>query len=507
MIASTTFAVRDGRTVAIRPGNPSRPGRNYASAAVSRFSADWPTTLLTSDDALERDLYKLVARSREQRRNNGYVRHFDFMARSNIVGPAGIVSRPRPMTPENEIDVVAKKAVQVFLKRWAMPDSCDAFGRLSWPEMQGQGVGACVSSGEFLARKLYGADAGALGFSLQVLDPMSLDPHLRRDLPNGNRVRLGIEFDPRGVAVRYWIRTGGGRPFGLPTFSVGSQNFVGIDAREIVHTFVPEELQQKRGVPWVATALLRMRMLNAYNEAALVAARAGANKVAWITRKRNRGYQGPKDSEGYRTMNAEAGTIEELDEGSELLNYDPTYPHGEFDSFSKRMLMEIASGLLVGYTTLANDQEGASFSSERNRKLSERDVWRILQNVFVSQLVRPVVLEAIRHGLATRQIIGEDGTVYGLSDLERLSAIEFAPRSWTWATNPLQEASGAKLEVDAGFRSRDDVVLSVYGRDPAENDEEIRESQRRAEEMEIALSDPGTVSIKVSDTSEGESNG
>jgi lambda family phage portal protein len=493
----TSISIADGRTTAKRRPTSSTAVRNFGAAQVSRFSGDWTTELLTSDDALERDLRKLVARSREQRRNNDLVKHFDHLCRTNIVGAKGISIRPRPLTQKGAIDEDAKKTILEAWQRWSEPEFCDIGARLSWVDQQNLAVSSMVQSGEFLARKIYGPEAGPDGFALQLLDPQSLDPSLLRHNRNGNSVRLGMEFDDAGRVVRYWIRTSSLRTGGLPTFSVAGGRYVGVPADEIVHVFVPEEINQKRGVPWVATSLVRLRMLEAYSEAALIAARAGANKVAFITRARQRGYTGPKDGEGFRTMNAEPGTIEELDEGASLLSWDPPYPSNEFDSFMRRQTQMVAAGLLVSYTTLANDHAESSFSSERSRKLSERDVWRALQSVVVKQLVRPVFLDWLRWKLGTRTLVGPR-RVYGASEFDRLStAVDFVGRTWTWATNPLQEVAAAKLEVDAGFRSRDDVISEQYNRDPVDVDDSIRESQERATAKELALSGPATVAIKV----------
>lgn len=462
---------------------------------------------MTSDEALELHLRKLVARSREQRRNNDFVRSFDSMAKVNIVGKDGILVRPRPLTKKNEIDEQAKLAVADAWARWGARDHCDIAGRFSWVDVQNLAVTACVQSGEFLARKIVGSDAGDFGFSLQLFDSMALEPTFRRNLRSGNFIRLSIEFDPRGRIVAFWLRVRSGTEISnLPIQSFEGGRFVRIPASEIVHVYIPEEIGQKRGVPWIATSLLRLRMLEAYQEAALVAARAGATKVAWIARKTGRGYTGPKDTDGFRTMNAESGTIEELPEGSELLNWDPTYPHGEFDSFMKRTLQGVAAGLLVSYSTLANDHEGASFSSERSRKLTERDVWGLLQKVFVDHLARPIFLDWLRYALAAGQV-RSGGRVYGPSDFDRLSVVSYQPRTWSWAVNPLQEAAAAKLEVDSGFRSRDDVISQNFNRDPREVDREIAASQQRADELNLTLSGPSTVAISVSEEKEGVDNG
>ena len=197
-------------------------------------------------------------------------------------------------------------------------------------------------------------------------------------------------------------------------------------------------------------------------------------------------------------MNAEPGTIEEVEEGAELLNWDPSYPHAEYEPFIRRSLQGIASGLLVSYGSLANDRADSSFSAERSAKLTERDTWQALQRWLTDWFVEHVFTDWLPWSLAAGQV-KSGGRTYGPRDFERLSRGHFAARPFPWATNPLQEVGAAALEVDKGFRSRDDVIVQAYGQEPGDVDEEIAASQKRAEEKGIQLSGPGTVSISVAD--------
>lgn len=503
MSGNVSISIEGGATVARREiARPILGARNFASAEVNRFNSTWTTTPLTADEVAERNLRTLVARSREQRRNNDYVKGYDWLTRVNVAGPNGIIPRPKPVTNRGKIDDQAKKAWIDGWNRWVLPENCSANGEHSWKEIQGLGVSSCVQSGEFLVRKIFGPNTGPFGFQLQLIDPLALDPSLNRELANGSFIRLGIEFDASGRKRAYWIKVKRNAAIErLDSIDYETGRAVRVPASEIYHVFLPEEIGQKRGFPWPSTSLERLRMLEAYQETALIAARAGATKVAWLTKKTSRGYGGPKDSEGFRTMNAEPGTIEEVDDGTQLLNWDPAYPHGDYDPFMKRNLQGVSSGLLVSYTTLANDPEGATFSSERSRKQSEKDLWLTLQGWLVDRFIRPVTQDWLLFALTYGQI-ASGGRTYAIADFDRLSRVGFQGRAWSWATNPLQEAAAAALEVDKGFRSRDDVISQHYGEDPSDVDDEIAESQARAKDKKLALSGPGDIAIKV-DTQTG----
>ena len=113
-------------------------------------------------------------------------------------------------------------------------------------------------------RKIYGPEAGPFGFALLMLDPQRCDPQYDvqptdyASSASGNRILSGIEYDGYDRPVAYYFTT-----------ETGSQgSYQRIPADEIIHGFLPEMVGQKRGLPWMATSLFRMKHLAGFEHAA-----------------------------------------------------------------------------------------------------------------------------------------------------------------------------------------------------------------------------------------------
>ena len=178
--------------------------RMLSGAKHDRLSADWVTYPVTAESIIRRHQRILVARSREQTANNDYARAFVRMARQNIVGPKGILLQAQSRDEKGNLDTLANQAIEAAWERWGRRDNCDIAGRQSWRSIQASAVQSAVRDGEFMIRKIFGRDAGPLGFALQVIDPQRCGPAFdRNDLPDGRFIRAGIEYNQYGRPVAY----------------------------------------------------------------------------------------------------------------------------------------------------------------------------------------------------------------------------------------------------------------------------------------------------------------
>ncbi|MDZ7804324.1 MAG: phage portal protein [Thiohalophilus sp.] len=118
------------------------------------------------------------------------------------------------------------------------------------------------------------------GFVIELLDPARLDHLLNKDLRNGNRIRLGIELNHAGRPVAYWLLKGERK--GWVSLRDTHER---VPAEDIIHWFDPERPEQLRAGTWMASGLLTIHQLEAYQEAAITAARAGASKMGFYTQQ------------------------------------------------------------------------------------------------------------------------------------------------------------------------------------------------------------------------------
>lgn len=439
--------------------------RMFDGAKQDRLTGDWLAHPVTAEWLIRMHQRVLVARSREQAVNNDYARAFVRMCRQNIVGPKGVMLQAQSRDDKDALDTLANQAIESAFEKWGHRDSCDVAGRQSWRALQASAVISAVKDGEFMFRKIYGKDAGPFGFALQVLDPQRCHPQFDQyDLPDGAFIRAGIEFNKYGRPIAYHF-TAAKESDAFYNYSYAGLHYHRIPADEIIHGFLPEMVGQKRGLPWMATGLFRMKQLVGFENAAIVNARIGASKMGVIQWKEGRGPEYDEDEQIGFEMNAEPGEFPVLPEGAELHEWNPQYPSGEFATFNKAMLRGIAAGFGVLYNNLANDLEHVNFSSIRQGTLDEREHWKEMQEWLIEALVQPVF-----EAWLPRALLGGHITVKGrplkAERIDRYSQVSWQPRRWQWID--------PRADVDAAIAAKNQMLLSPgqiireQGRDPSD---------------------------------------
>lgn len=444
-----------------RPSRMRTAVRNMFTAAKSdRLNSSWDAFPVTADDIVDRNQRTLVARSREQALNNDYARQFLRMCRSNIVGPGGVLLQAQSRDEKGNLDALANEAILNGWNAWGHRKNASVNGRQSWREIQNACVQSAAKDGEFFVRKIYGKDAGPWGFSLQVLDPVHCPVHYSVEgRPGEDFIRQGIVFNRYGRPLAYLFTT---TDETQADYRYGGEAFISIPADEIIHGFVEDMVGQKRGLPWMATGLFRMRNLTGLEDAALVNARIGASKMGFI--EWEAGFGPELDDDEVPEIEAEPGVFENLPEGAKLRDWSPQYPSGEFGPFHKTMLRGISAGFGVAYNNLANDLEGVNFSSIRQGTLDEREHWKELQEWLIDSLIQPVF-----EAWLPRALLGGRLKVKGKSlkpeRLELYSDVSWQPRRWSW----IDPAADVKAAVD----SKNNLLMSPggiireQGRDPS----------------------------------------
>ncbi|NBV43025.1 phage portal protein, partial [bacterium] len=244
-------------------------------------------------------------------------------------------------------------------------------------------------------------------------------------------------------------------------YRLGGRNYVRVPAEEVIHGFISDIVGQKRGLPWMATSLYRMKMLHGFEDAALVNARVTASKMGFF--EREEGY-GPEEDEDYElTMDVEPGMYRELPPGVRVKEINPQYPNGELAVFSKSMLRGIASGLGVAYNNLANDLEGVNYSSIRQGTLDEREHWKDLQEWFIEALIEPVFEAWLPIALLSGRITVKDKPLKA-ERLDKYRIVEWQPRRWQWI-DPRADVVAA-VESKNNLLTSPGQIIRDQGRDP-----------------------------------------
>lgn len=460
--------------------------RNFAAAMNNRLNASWSSQSQGPDQVILNNLTSLRARSRDQAFNNDYARKFLSMVQNNVIGQKGIVIQSKVLDENGDApDLKAQKAIEDAFKDWGSKHA-DIKGKHTWLEIQSLAIRTIAQDGEVLIRK---HGTGKYGYQLELIDPELLDVTYNTQKENGNVIRFGIEFDSIGRVVAYHI-TQQENGIGINAYqsSYNKKDPKRVLAQDIFHLYLSDFIDQKRGLPWMSSALQRMKMLTGYEDSSLVAARAGASKMGFYQSETGDEYYGDGEENGEILEDFEPGKMSELPSGMTFQAFDPDYPKGEFEAFKKACLRGIASGLLVSYNTVANDLEGVNYSSMRHGALEEREVWKALHKWLIEKLIQPVYEEWLDYAMLSKQI-QLSTSKSGLKSLSR-SYEEYLPatyqgRRWDWV-DPLKDIQAKEKEISLGITTPS-AVIREKGGDPQQVWEELKQDLETLNEMGISI--------------------
>lgn len=459
--------------------------------------------------ALEKDLWVMRSRSRRLARDNDYMIRFLQMVRTNVVGPAGIRLQSRVKDASGKPVEEMNRHLEGEFREWGMRGVPTMNGSMSWVDLQNLAIETVARDGEFLCRIYRGKAAGnEWGLALHPIDIDRLNEIKRdaRGVDRGNEIRMGIEMNEFGRPQHYWIRTTHPGDWGSQP-RPGRSEYERVPASDVIHLYIPQRPEQIRGVPWAHTTIRRMEMLGGYEEAELIAARVGASKMGILVSPDGDVESERKDDFFF---DATPGSFDIMPDGYDLKAWDPQHPNASFKDFEKAVLRGIASGLRVSYVSLANDLEGANYSSLRHGLTDERDYWRTLQR-WMSESFHTRVWREWTHLAALSGRLDPYGTM-----VREMDKVEWQPRGWAWIDPKVESEANAKaheLRVKsrteiAGERGQDieDVMLEIQAEDERLKELGIETSGDSAEQSNGPQNDGGD-GDDGKDTGDGQDDG
>lgn len=442
--------------------------RNFIAGDNSRLHEGWTTRGASIDHYLIQQLSVMQARSSEQCYNNPLARRFIRLMRRNISGSKGIIIKPKS-TFNGRLDDVANDAIQLAEEDWR-ENHCHYNGHMTMAQIEKLNIATMVRCGEFVNILHF---TGKYGVQLEVIDPELLDVTRNQIESNGDITRLGVQRTKAGKITHYWFREqdyygnfshgtfGNGRVYSRP-------------ARFVMHCFDHEYPSQSRGIPAMYSAIVRLKMLDGFDEAALVAARAGASKMGFI--KEDLSKERETDYEGSQIQDFDAGSIERIDHEDDFIEFDPKYPHEFYAPFTKKHQRDIAMGFDVSYASMTGDLSDTNYSSIRWGGLDERDAFEEYQELFIACFRRPLYKEFIKNAILRSQIKTNRGLPLSRPVTEYYTAL-IRGRRWPWV-DPAKEMAAAEKAVQMKVKSRAQIIRD-RGDDPEETWSEIEDENAR----------------------------
>lgn len=429
----------------------------FKGAQVSRLLLDWIVAPLAADKEIRADLLKLRARARDLARNNPFIRQYLALITANVVGPHGVRMQAQVVNNNGQLAKQINDKLEAAWARWCKKATLD--GRMSLTHAAQLAARTLATDGEVFVKLVREPDAtGKYFFAIQLIDADLVDHEYT--VPAGvgqNEIRLGVEIDGYGRPVAYhvWDRHQSDE-------NQSARKRLRVPADQMLHIYDPDRVNQTRGVTWFNSVMVPLKMFDGYVEAELTAARAAAAKMGFIKYTDTAAMYltdnaAPGESpipDAPLQWDASPGTIEHLPPGTEFQPWDPAHPTTAYESYSKGVLRQVASGLRVSYNALANDLSDVNYSSFRSGLLIERDMWRLLQQFFIDRFYQPIYEAWLEVAILERDVILDS------RDPSRFQTVRWIPRGWQWV-DPAKDIAASVMAINNGLASRTDVLAET----------------------------------------------
>ena len=402
--------------------------RSYDGANSGRRTSGWITPSTSANSEITPSISKLRDRSRDLVRNNPYAAKALRVLVSNTVG-TGIVP-----------SIKDRKTLKLYAK-WIR--ECDADGQLNYYGIQRLIARTVFESGECLIRFRYRRpeDNLSVPLQLQVLEPDYIDNNKNELLKTGGYIQNGIEYDPIGRRVAYWLyKQHPGENNGIAWQSLQSSRVL---AEDIIHVYEKLRPGQSRGVPVLAPIMMTANDLDEYEEATLVRKAAEACITAIVeSDDESRRLGGETIESGTQNHLEELapGMIEYLSSGEKIIFNNPPASNG-YSEYINTRLHAIAAGTGVTYEQMTGDLSQVNYSSIRAGTLDFRkEIEQFQWLTFI-----PVVCDRIMSvWLKTANLIEKS--------IKIDQVIEHTTPKWDWV-DPLKDIKGEEMEIGNNLKS------------------------------------------------------
>ena len=410
---------------------------------------------------------RLLARSRELVVTNGYAANACEAFAANLVGDG--------IKPSSLIrDANLRDQVQKLWLAWT--DEADADGLTDFYGLQAIVAREMFVAGEcFVRLRSRRAEDGLLvPLQLQLLQSEMLPFDKTETAPNGNRIRCGIEFDLIGRRVAYHFRRH--HPGDSTEAGHGTASTTRVPAEDVLHIYRPIDAGQIRGLPHIAPAMVRLFLLDQYDDAELDRKKTAAMFAGFITKTAAEDPlmgEGEVDLDGAAIASLEPGTMQVLLPGEDVKFSSPADVGGGYEAFQYRTLLAVSASLGLPYHLVTGDVRQANYSSLRAELVEfRRRIGQLQHGAMAHQLCRPVWMRWL-----------EVAVLSGAIDADPTLArpVQWIPPRWDWV-DPLKDIQAQVLAMEAGITSRRKVVEAT-GYDVEEVDQENASDAQRAADL------------------------
>ncbi len=433
----------------------------YDAAGHGRRALGWNSTRLGHNTLLFSYGLDLQARSRDAIRNNGWAQSAVESYKANAIG-RGI--RPIFQHPQESVrEFLARK-----WRRWVRESDVEydprnpASGQTDFYGQQMLTVGEVMGAGEmfvrFITRPLSEGMTVPLQLQLIQSEQLPLWRMTTSPIPDGNVVRMGIEFRPdlRREAYHFWKAHPGETMF----YPLEGLSVERVPARDVLHVYKPITAGQMRGEPWLTSVLAKLYELDKLFDAEVVKKQV-ASMITGFIHQVDPGNpvmpaaSGPMGAQaqqqGVQLTNLQPGTFPVLNSG-ESVEFAKAPESGDFATTIVSCLRAFAAGAGIAYEQLG-DLSQLNYSSIRAGLLEFRRKAQQFQHaVFIFQVCHPIGMRWLREGMMALSF-GEDLFHQYSKDPEPFEDIKWQTDGWDWV-DPEKDVKASEQAVRDGFSSR-----------------------------------------------------
>src|SRR5574343_1543388 len=343
--------------------------RGFAAAQLSRLTSDMVNGMQSLALDMTASNYIIRERARDLVRNNDFAAKFMLEFRTNVPGPNGYtfqsnVKELKPFDQDGKkewrwvSDKYANMQLEAAFTDWGKRNNCTVSGDQAFRTVQDLLAQYWARDGEGFARLI--ADPNSkYGVKVQVIEPEAIDEFLNTvNSRTGNIIKMGVEIDEWRRPVAYYMRKRNAQAQLWDAWAL-VKDYEAIPAKEMLHVFDRQYVNQTRGISLLAQSMIALHMLTQYEEAALMNVRVTASKMGWYYNEQGEAEDLNPDElltdtetgEEKQILDVEPGQIHDIG-NKRFQAWDPTYPTQQHEMFVNAETHRISAGLGMSYASL-----------------------------------------------------------------------------------------------------------------------------------------------------------
>ncbi|HBX8072903.1 TPA: phage portal protein [Klebsiella pneumoniae] len=426
---------------------------------IDRLSGDFEENLIrtaTINNEIRSSGDNLRAMSRTLSINTPYGKRAVQYQVDNVIGE-GINPQPRIIDRDGRPKKELNSLIADSFEYWASsPKRFSRNKRLNWRRFQELVERARIVDGETFIRIHEEVDS----LRIEIIEAARCKFGDREKTEDGY-ILDGIEYDEDDAPIRYWFTD-----IDKTTQTEKSGSY-SVPAEDIIHYYRELFPDQRRGIPEAVAIIATMNQYDAFSHATLVQKRAAASSMGFITQDKD-GQEDidlgleEKEHDGEQPdviQDFESGTIHKLPAGHDIKQFSATQGGDDFISFTDRLEDQLAMGYGFYKQGWKGDTANINYSAARFGDQAQRKMFKTVQ-----QNLKEQVFEVIYERWLAWAILNETIQVKMTNIPSILRQTIWTYPKWE-SIDPLKDTQKDQLDVDNGFKSASDVIIS-RGEDP-----------------------------------------